>query len=192
MRIRPGSPFGLHKEAVELCFGQLVGASLLDRVLGGDHHEGAAGFVANAVNGNAGFFHDFQQCRLGLGRCAVNFIGEDDGGEDRTLMEVPVAGALIVDGDAGNVGGQRSGVNWIREWRALHGGGDRASERGLTGARERLPKAGGLLPSMEVNARRMTSSLPSSAFPTFSTMRVKASANHLALSGVIVIFLPLL
>ena len=74
---------GLDEEPVELGLGQAVGAGLLDRVLGGEDDERLAHRVRHAVDRDPALLHDLQQRGLGLGRGAVDLVGEDDVGEDR-------------------------------------------------------------------------------------------------------------
>ena len=77
----------LEQEAVELGFGQRVGALLFDRVLGRDHHEVLAQIEALAVDRDLALLHGFQQGRLRLGRGAVDFVGQQEVGEDRALHQ---------------------------------------------------------------------------------------------------------
>ena len=125
---------GLHQEPVELRLGQPVGACLLDRVLGGDDHERPADLVGGPVDGDVALLHDLEQGRLGLRRGPVDLVGQHDGGEDRAAVEVEGAGALVVDGDAGDVAGQQVGRELDPAVRALDRVGDRLGQRGLPGA----------------------------------------------------------
>ena len=75
----------LEHEAVLLGFGQRIGAFLLDRVLRGQHEERVVEAVADAADGDLAFLHGFEQGGLRLGRRAVDFVGEDDVGEQRAL-----------------------------------------------------------------------------------------------------------
>ncbi len=49
--------------------------------------------------GHAVFLHRFQQRRLGLGRCAVDFVGQYHVGEDRPALELEGFAAGIVFAD---------------------------------------------------------------------------------------------
>ena len=51
-----------HQEAVELALGQAIRALLLDRVLGGDDHEGLGQHVAGAIRADLSFLHRLEQC----------------------------------------------------------------------------------------------------------------------------------
>ncbi len=50
-----------HQEAVQLRFGKWIGAVVLDRVLGRDHHERAGERIAAAVDGDLLLVHGFEQ-----------------------------------------------------------------------------------------------------------------------------------
>ncbi len=71
------------QKAVELCFGQGVGAFLLDRVLGGQNHEGLRQAMRFAFQRDLIFLHGFEQGRLRFGRGAVDFVGQQQVGEYR-------------------------------------------------------------------------------------------------------------
>jgi len=55
------------------------------------------------------FAHRFQQGGLGLGRRAVDLVGQHHVREDRSLLELELAGLLVVDVGAGDVGRQQIG-----------------------------------------------------------------------------------
>ena len=84
----------LEHEAVELGLGQRIGALLLDRVLGGQHEERLGQRVGLPADGDLVLLHGLQQRGLGLGRGAVDLVGQHDVGEDRPLHEPerPLAG----------------------------------------------------------------------------------------------------
>ena len=70
-------------EAVELGLGQRIGPLLLDRVLRGQDEEGVGQAVPLAADGDLALLHRLEEGRLGLGRGAVDLVGQDDVGEDR-------------------------------------------------------------------------------------------------------------
>ena len=72
-----------HGEPVELRLGQRVGALVLHRVLGRDHQERALENVRLAVHGDLCLLHRLEQRRLGLRRCAVDLVDEQDVREHR-------------------------------------------------------------------------------------------------------------
>ena len=67
--------------------------------------------MANAGGGDLVFLHGLEQGGLGLGRRAVDFVGEDDVGKDRPLHErhAPAVGSFLEDLGAGDVGGHQVG-----------------------------------------------------------------------------------
>ena len=65
----------LHQEAVELRFGQRIGAFLLERVLRREHMEGLRQVVARAGDGDVLLLHRLQQRRLGARGGAVDLVG---------------------------------------------------------------------------------------------------------------------
>ena len=73
----------LEQEPVELRLGQLVGALVLDRVLGGGDDERVGQRTRFALDADLAFLHGLQQRRLGLGRRAVDLVGQQQVGEDR-------------------------------------------------------------------------------------------------------------
>ena len=96
-----------HREAVELCFGKRVRALVLDRVLGRHHHEGAVELVRHAVGGDLLLLHALEQGRLGLRRSPVDFVDEQQVGEDGAWPKLELVGALVEDVHAGHVRGQQ-------------------------------------------------------------------------------------
>ena len=70
-------------EPVELGLGQRIGAFLLDRVLRGQDEERVGQPVPLAADGDLPLLHRLEQRGLGLGRGAVDLVGQDDVGEDR-------------------------------------------------------------------------------------------------------------
>jgi hypothetical protein len=99
-------------EAVELGLGQRIGAFLLDRVLRREHEERLGQRVVLAPDGDLVLLHRLEQRGLGLGRRAVDLVGQDDVGEDRARTNLnsrrPVAGLLEHLG-AGDVAGHQVG-----------------------------------------------------------------------------------
>ena len=72
-----------HEEPVELRLGQRVGALVLDRVLGGDHHERAGQLVGRAVDRDLRLGHRLEQRRLRLRGGPVDLVGQHDVAEHR-------------------------------------------------------------------------------------------------------------
>jgi hypothetical protein len=99
----------MHQEAVELGFGQWVGAFLLDGVLRGHHQEQWRQFVGAAPDADLALGHGLKQGRLHLGRGPVDFVRQHQVVEDRALLEHEAAGFRAIDLGAGDVGGQQVG-----------------------------------------------------------------------------------
>ena len=114
-----------HQEAVELRFGQRIGAVMLHRILRGDHHERPRQRVRAAVDGDLALVHGFEQRRLRLGRGAVDLVGQQEIGEDRPGLELEGFRVGVVDGDAQDVAGQHV----AGELQAVETARDRARQR---------------------------------------------------------------
>ena len=102
----------LHQEAVELGFGQRIGAFHLDRVLGGHHQKRAVELMGRRAAGDGPLLHRFEQRRLRLGRGAVDLVGQHQVGEDRARLETQAFAAALVglhDHAADDVGGHQVG-----------------------------------------------------------------------------------
>lgn len=102
----------LHEEAVELRFGERIGAFHFDGVLGGHDEEGALELVSGGAGGDGAFLHGFEEGALGLGGGTVDFVGEDEIGEDGAGLEAETLGAALVaihDHAADDVGGHEVG-----------------------------------------------------------------------------------
>ena len=98
-----------HEEAVELGLGQGVGALVLDRVGGGEHVEGLRERERLALDGDLVLLHGLQQRRLGLGRRAVDLVGEQEPGEQRPGAEDELGLLLVEDERPRQVRGQQVG-----------------------------------------------------------------------------------
>jgi len=78
----------LHEETVALGFGKRVDAFALDGVLCCENQERLRNLLRYARNRDLMLGHDFEKCRLHLGRSAVDFIGKHDVGEHRTPLNI--------------------------------------------------------------------------------------------------------
>jgi hypothetical protein len=99
----------LEQEPVELRLGQRVGALVLDRVLGGDHDERVGQRPGGALDGDLPLLHRLEQRGLGLGRRAVDLVGEQQVGEHRPLPEAEGPAVLAEIELAGHVGRHQVG-----------------------------------------------------------------------------------
>jgi len=73
----------IKQEAIELCLGKRIGPFLLQRVLRGQHEEWLGQHVHPPAGADLPLLHGFQHRGLGLGRCAVDFIGQQHIGKNR-------------------------------------------------------------------------------------------------------------
>ena len=129
----------LHQEAVELGFGQGIGALLLDRVLGGEDVEGAGQIVAHAGDGDVIFLHGLKQSGLGAGAGAVDLVGHQQLREDGAFEEAEgaaVIGRLLHDFGAENIGGHQIGRELDALFREAENGAHGFDELGFGEARD--------------------------------------------------------
>jgi hypothetical protein len=104
----------LQQEAVELRFGQRIGALVLDRILGRHHEERLGQGEGLVADRDLALFHRFEQRRLHLRGCAVDLVGEQHRCEDRSLAHREAALVRVVDRRAHEIARQQSGVNCTR------------------------------------------------------------------------------
>ena len=88
---------------------QRVGPAEFNRVLRGDHEKELGQVPSFTVHAHLIFAHGFEQGGLGAGRSAVDFIGQQDVGEDRAFMERKILVALVENGDPENIRRQQVG-----------------------------------------------------------------------------------
>ena len=88
----------IEHEAIELRFRQRVRTLHLDRVLGGQNKKWPRQIVTEALHRHAPLLHRFQQCRLGLGWRAIDFVSQHDIREQRPANELhgPVSRSAIL------------------------------------------------------------------------------------------------
>ena len=125
VRLRPSEFVGtrwvadleLEHEAIDLRLGQRVGAFLLDGVLRRQNEERLLELERLVANGDLPFLHRFEQRALHLGRRAIDFVGEDEVGEDRPALNWNsrrppcVSMTMFVPRMSAGI---KSGVNWMR------------------------------------------------------------------------------
>lgn len=125
-----------HEEAVELVFGEGVGAEEIVGVLGGDDHEGLGEFVALAVHGDHALAHGFEECGLGSWAGAVDFVCEDDAGKEGAALEAHLAGVSGEDGVAEEIGGHHVGGELNAGEGGVDGFGEGGGEERFADARD--------------------------------------------------------
>ncbi len=103
----------LEHKAVELGFGEGIGAFLFDGVLGGHDKEGEIEGVGFSAGGDAVFLHGLEESGLGFGGSAVDLVGEKEVTEDRPTHEMQAAFSCAVvffeDLGACDIGGHEVG-----------------------------------------------------------------------------------
>ena len=87
----------MQQKAVQLRFGQGVGALLLDGVLGSHDQEQGRQGIGFTAHRDLPLGHRFQQGRLHLGRRAVDFVRQHQVVEDGSLLEMEAGFLGTVD-----------------------------------------------------------------------------------------------
>ena len=115
----------LHHESVDLGLRQRVGALGLDRVLRREDEERVGDLVGLAADRHLALLHDLEERALDLGGRPVDLVGEQQVREDGAERRPELAGLLVVDARADEVGRDEVG----RELDALELAADRVGER---------------------------------------------------------------
>ena len=76
------------EKSVELGFGEWVCAFHFEGVLGGHDKERLGQTVRRTGDGHGVFLHGFEKCRLRLGGRAVDFVGQQNVGEQRAFLKI--------------------------------------------------------------------------------------------------------
>ena len=97
----------LEHEAVDLRLGQRIRPLVLDRILRGQDQEQLGQREGAPADGHLLLLHRFQQRALHLRGRAIDLVGEQEVGEDRPLLHRELAGPLVVDHRADEIGGQQ-------------------------------------------------------------------------------------
>ncbi len=132
--------FEFEEEAVDLGFWERVGAFEFDWVLGGEDEEGIGEVVAGAEDGDAAFLHGFEEGALGFGARSVDFVGEDEVGEDGAWLEDEGAAfwGFAEDWVAGDIAGEEVWGELDAAGGEAEGFGETFDEFGFAEAREAL------------------------------------------------------
>ena len=128
----------LQHEPVDLGLGQRIRPFLLDWILRCQHEKGIIQRVAGIADGHLALLHRLQQGALHLGRGTIDFVGQNQIGEDRPFAGDKITRVLLIDQRSRQVGGQQ-----VRsELDAVEAGLDKARQ---TADCERLGEAGDTL-----------------------------------------------
>ena len=122
-------------ETVKLGLGQFEGAGLFDGILRRDHEERRRQAHRLTAEGDFALLHRLEHRALHLRRGAIDFIGEEQVREDRAAVDAEVAGLLVDDFGADDVGRQHVDRELNATEIQVDGLGDRVHE-------ERLRQAG--------------------------------------------------
>ena len=183
----------LEEEAVELRFGQRVGALQVDRVLRRQHEERLGQRVRLAAHRDGVLLHRFQHGRLGARRGAVDLVGQDQVGEDRPGLEGE-APALVALGDhvgADDVGGHQVGRELDAAVAQVHAARPACAPAASCPGPARLPAAHGRPASSAVITPRTTLRCPT-MIPASSSSRAatcRCTSAPMAMLLTIVYFL---
>lgn len=123
-----------HEKAVELGFGEEVGALELVGILGGDDEEGFEEFSGVAVDRDLILAHGLEEGGLGSRGGAVDLVGDEDVAEDGPGLEGELAFVLIPECDAKDVGGDHVGCHLEADDGAIDTAGQCRGEGGLADA----------------------------------------------------------
>ena len=107
---------------------------MLHRILRRDHHERLRQRPGAPVDGDLQLVHGFEQRRLRFGSRAIDFVGQQEIGEDGPLLEFELLGVGVVDGDADHVAGQHVGGELEAMEIRAHAARQRLRQRGLADA----------------------------------------------------------
>src|SRR5439155_25684060 len=87
----------LERKTIHLRFRQRVGPSKFDRVLSGDDKKQVGQGPPLTIDADLSFPHRFEQGRLRARRGAVDFISQQNIGEDWPFVEIESLFALVVN-----------------------------------------------------------------------------------------------
>ena len=125
-------------EPVELGLRQRIGAFEFDRILRGHDEIRVGQRVGGAVDADLPLPHGLEHGGLRLGIGSIHLVGDDDVGEQRPGVEGESARGLLVDADAGQVGGQHVRRELDAAGGSADGEAQRPGQRGLANARDVL------------------------------------------------------
>ena len=96
--------------------------------------KGVGSGCERAVDGDLAFVHGFEQRRLRLGSGAIDLVGQQEIGEDRSGLELELLRVRVVDGDAEHVARQHVAGELQAVKAAVYGARQRLREGGLAHA----------------------------------------------------------
>ena len=123
-----------HEKAVHLGVRQRKRAEGFQRILGRQNHKRLRQAARHAVHGDLLFLHRFQQSRLGARRGTVDLVRQHKVREEWAGSELELAGLLVVEVNAGQVGWQQVGRELHPFEVAAHRPGKGTQKHRLAGA----------------------------------------------------------
>ena len=121
----------LQHEAVDLRFGQRIGAFLFERILRRQHEERIGQTMALVAERDLALLHRFEQGALHLGGRAVDFVREHEVRENGAVLGAEGAVARVVDHRADDVGGQHVRRELEAAEAQTYGAGERLERKRL-------------------------------------------------------------
>jgi hypothetical protein len=120
------------QEAVELIFGEVIGSLKFEWVLRGDEHEGPLEDERLVIDADLFLAHGFKQRGLSARGGTIDFVGQDDVGEDGSGFEIESLPLGVEDRDAQDVAGEKVGGELDSAEFAVDTFGQRAGEDGFS------------------------------------------------------------
>ncbi|SPF47293.1 hypothetical protein SBA1_730005 [Candidatus Sulfotelmatobacter kueseliae] len=111
--------------------GQRIGPMVLDRILRGNHQKRLRQLVGVCVHRDLALVHGLEQRRLCFGSGAVDFVGQQNVGENRAALELELLLHRRKNRDAEHVGRQHVAGELHPLKGAVNGPGQSLSERGF-------------------------------------------------------------
>src|SRR3954470_2864129 len=93
-RLRIGDA-NLYQKTIKLRLGQRICALEVDGILSGKHGEEGGKIVARSIDRDLALLHAFQKSGLGAGRHAVDFVNQQQLGENRARVQLKSAAGKI-------------------------------------------------------------------------------------------------
>ena len=126
----------LQKETIQLGFGEWIGALEVDGVLRSEDGKVGGQRADDAVSGDLALFHAFEQSGLGARGHAVDFVNQEQVGEDCACVKTEFVGALQQDCGTEDVGGHQVGRGLDAMEAEAEQAGERFDDEGLGDARD--------------------------------------------------------
>ena len=127
-------------EPIDLGLRQGIGPVVFQRILGGQDQEGLPKGEGLISEGNLSFLHGFQEGRLDLRRGPVDFVRQNDVGEDGSRGRDEGFGLFLEDHASEDIGRQKVGSELDSPEGSVDGIGQASGQKGFRQARDPLEK----------------------------------------------------